>query len=135
MITANKWKWMSPEDNQLQRNWEIMAAATLFFNEYQLNFDKKLEEGRAVTKFYLGGKEGVTRDNKRALNDMFTDVFFAYPNTEAVKLQAQAPAPVYNYLMSYRGSRSLSAFFTLGDPEAAKVIHQIFSNSIIIYSL
>ena len=125
MITANKWKWMSPEDNQLQRNWETIAGVSLFFNDYQQTFEEKLE-GRVVTKFYLGGQEGVNRDNKQAMNDMFTDVDFAYPNTEAVKLHAQAPAPVYNYLLSYRGSRSFSAFFAAGDPEASKVIHQIF---------
>merc|ERR1719282_810824 len=119
MITANKWKWMSPEDNQLQRNWETIAGVSLFFNDYQQTFEEKLE-GRVVTKFYLGGQEGVTRDNKQAMNDMFTDVYFAYPNTEAVKLHAQAPAPVYNYLLSYRGSRSFSAFFAAGDPEASK---------------
>ena len=127
MITANVWKWMSPEDNQLQRNWETLIGVRLFFRDYQQTFDEKLE-GRVVTKFYLGGQEGVTRDNKQALNDIFTDSYFAYPNTEAIKLHAQAPAPIYNYLLSYRGSMSFSIFFGGGDPEAAKVIHQLVSS-------
>ena len=80
-------------------------------------------ETRVITKFYLGGQEGVTRDNKQGLIDMFTDSYFAYPNTEAVKLHAQASAPIYNYLLSYRGSISLSSVYTAGDVEASKVIH------------
>jgi len=119
MITANRWKWMSPEDNQLQRNWDILAGVRLFFRGYQQTFDERLES-RVVTKFYLGGQDGVTRENKQAINDMFTDVYFAYPNTEAVKLHAQATAPIYNYLLSYRGSTSYSVFFSMGDPETAK---------------
>ena len=116
---------MSPEDNQLQRNWDILAGVRLFFRDYQQTFDERLES-RVVTKFYLGGQEGVTRENKQAINDMFTDAYFAYPNTEAVKLHAQASAPIYNYLLSYRGSMSFSVFFSAGDPEAAKVIYQLF---------
>ena len=122
MITANRWKWMSPDDNQLQRNWETLAGVRLFFRDYQQSFEEKLET-RVVTKFYLGGQEGVTRDNKQGLIDMFTDSYFAYPNTEAVKLHAQASAPIYNYLLSYRGSISLSSVYTAGDVEASKVIH------------
>merc|ERR1711976_786655 len=42
--------------------------------------------------------------------------------TEAVKLHAQSPAPVYNYLMTYRGTLSFSIFFSgaLGDEDGAK---------------
>jgi len=87
-----------------------------------------------VTKFYLGGQEGVTRDNKQALNDIFTDSYFAYPNTEAIKLHAQAPAPIYNYLLSYRGSMSFSIFFGGGDPEAAKVDFGVAHGDDMIYT-
>merc|ERR1711874_445163 len=44
--------------------------------------------------------------------------YMAHPNYEAVKLHAQAPAPVYNFLMNYRGTLSLSTVFAAGDPEA-----------------
>jgi len=43
----------------------------------------------------------------------------AHPNYETVKLHAEASAPVYNYMMTYRGTLSLSAVFAAGDPEAA----------------
>merc|ERR1712037_598231 len=46
--------------------------------------------------------------------------FFAAPNTEAVKLHAKAPAPVYNYLFSYKGSFSFATFYAAGHPEATK---------------
>ena len=61
------------------------------------------------------------RDNIQAMNDLYTDSYFAAPNTEAVRLHAAAPAPVYNYLLTYRGSSSFSEFFAAGDPEAVKV--------------
>merc|ERR1711963_846223 len=38
----------------------------------------------------------------------------------AVRLHAKAPAPVYNYLFSYKGSFSFSNFYAAGHPEATK---------------
>merc|ERR1712062_815596 len=74
---------------------------------------------RMVAKFYFGGESGITRENKQAFTDLITDVFMAHPNYEAVKLHSQAPAPEYNYLLTYRGTLSLSAVFAAGDKEAA----------------
>merc|ERR1711962_680189 len=68
---------------------------------------------------------GVTSEEGALLapqlrKDMDPDVFFAAPNTEAVRLHAKAPAPVYNYLFSYKGSFSFSNFYAAGHPEATK---------------
>ena len=64
-------------------------------------------EARTLGRFYLG-REAVGRDSLAQLADLFTDAYFAYPNTEAVKLHAAGPAPVYNYLFSYHGSASFA---------------------------
>ena len=121
MVTASQWKHMKPEDNQLQEHWETVAGRFIFTQEYgNQTYEEKLRT-MVFTKFYLGGKEGVSRDNIQAMNDLYTDSYFAAPNTEAVRLHAAAPAPVYNYLLTYRGSSSFSVFFAAGDPEAAKV--------------
>jgi len=117
MISAPNWKYMKEEDNQVQEFWEDFAGQSLFMN-YEQTFEEKLFN-RMVAKFYFGGVEGVTRENKQALTDLITDVYMAHPNYETVKLQAQSPAPVYNYLMTYRGTLSLSSVFAGGDPEAA----------------
>ena len=36
-----------------------------------------------------------------------------------------SPAPVYNYLLSYRGSLTFNIFFAAGDEEAAKVRYDL----------
>ena len=120
MLTACQWKNMDPANNKLQDNWYDLANQLIFMNGFNKTFDERLM-ALVFTKFYLGGPEGVTRDNKWNMNDMFTDSYFAFPNTEAVKLHAQSPAPVYNYLMTYRGTLSFSIFFGMGDEDAAKV--------------
>merc|ERR1712183_39066 len=97
--------------------WDVLAGKLMSFKSYDLTFEEKLFN-RMVAKFYFGGVEGITRENKQAFTDLITDVYMAHPNYEAVKLHAQAPAPVYNYLMNYRGTLSFSTFFAAGDPEA-----------------
>merc|ERR1712048_1271217 len=109
---------MKEEDNQVQEFWDVLAGKLMSFKSYDQSFEEKLFS-RMVAKFYFGGVEGITRENKQAFTDLITDVYMAHPNYEAVKLHAQAPAPVYNYLMTYRGTLSLSSVFAGGDPEAA----------------
>merc|ERR1712241_1275360 len=105
------------EDNQVQEFWDVVGGKFMFSKSYNQTFEEKLFN-RMVAKFYFGGVEGITRENKQALTDLITDVYMAHPNYEAVKLHAQAPAPVYNYVMNYRGTLSLSSVFAAGDPEA-----------------
>merc|ERR1711892_1393109 len=119
MMVAPHWKNMKPEDNQLQENWGYMGVQQLLLLPPQeITFDQELT-ARMIAHFYVG-KDGVNREHKQGLSDLFTDAFFAYPNTETVKLHTKASAPVYNYLMSYRGSASFAPMFAGGDPDAAK---------------
>ena len=121
MLTAGQWKNMDPVLNKLQQNWDALSNQLIFMSGFDKTYDERLM-AKVFTKFYLGGPGGVTRENKWNMNDMFTDAYFAFPNTEAVKLHAQSHAPVYNYLMTYRGTLSFSIFFSGGDEDAAKVI-------------
>merc|ERR1711892_1140678 len=119
MLVSPHWKNMKPEDNQLQENWGYMGARQLFFlPSKEITFDQELT-ARMIAHFYVG-KDGVNRENKQGLMDMFTDAYFAYPNTETVKLHSKSSAPIYNYLLSYRGSASFAPMFSMGDPDAAK---------------
>merc|ERR1711970_284521 len=119
MNIAPHWKNMDPEDNQLAEFWGKIGAQSLFLHpKKSITFDDELN-ARMIAKFYVG-EGGIKRENKQGLMDMFTDAWFAYPNTEAVKLHAKASAPVYNYVMSYRGSASFAPLFAMGDPAAAK---------------
>ena len=112
------WKLMKPENNVLQENWDDIICPWLFLGDWETCKQRKMFS-KVFTKFYLNGKEGVTRENKQEMMDLFTDSLFAHSNYESVKLHAQASAPVYNYLLTYRGSSSFSAFFAYGDEEAA----------------
>lgn len=120
MIIAPLWKLMNPENNTLQQYWDDAVCQSIFYNNFEVCKQKKLLT-KVFTKFYLGGSQGVTRENKQSLIDIYTDALMAHPNTETVKLHAQASVPVYNYLMTYRGSMSISPMFAAGDEEAAKI--------------
>jgi carboxylesterase type B len=119
MNIVPNWKHMEPEDNQLAENWGFIGAQQLFLlPKKSITFEEELT-ARMVAQFYVG-KDGINRENKQGLMDMFTDAYFAYPNTEAVKLHTKAAAPIYNYLLSYRGSASFAPLFAMGDPVAAQ---------------
>lgn len=119
MLVSPHWKNMKPGDNQLQENWGYMGARQLFMlPSKEVTFEAKLT-ANMIAHFYVG-KDGINRENKQGMMDMFTDAYFAYPNTETVKLHSKSPAPIYNYLLSYRGSASFAPMFSMGDPDAAQ---------------
>jgi len=118
LLAPQIWKDMDPANNVVEQNWGFVGAKNLFPGLREYSFDHELK-AKMVAQFYLG-KNGLKRENKQGLMDMFTDVFFAAPNTEAVRLHAKAPAPVYNYLFSYKGSFSFANFYAAGHPEATK---------------
>merc|ERR1719300_481317 len=119
MNVAPLWKEMDPNDNQLSIYWGMIGAQTMLWKQRkETTFDDELAV-RMIAHFYTG-EDGISRENKQQLIDMYTDNYFAYPNTESVKLHAQASAPVFNYLLTYRGSASFGPIFALGDPIASQ---------------
>jgi len=119
MFVARIWKEMTPGDNKLQENFGYYGAKTLLLEDAQdMTYDTKLM-AKVISHFYTG-KDGLTRENKQSIMDMYTDAYFTAPNTETIKLHAEASVPVYNYLYSYKGSNSLSPLYAMGDPEASK---------------
>ena len=123
LLAPGLWKDMDPANNVVEKNWDFIGAKNLFPGQREFTFDDALK-AKMVAHFYLG-KDGLKRENKQGLMDMFTDVFFAAPNTEAVRLHAKAPAPVYNYLFSYKGSFSFASFYAAGHPEASKEVKTV----------
>merc|ERR1719228_355576 len=114
MIVPGVWKDMNPANNVFKENWGFLGARYMMLQEDEsgITFEEELR-ARMISHFYVG-KEGVDREHKQGLIDMFTDAYFASPNNEIVKLHAQSPPPVYNYLFSYNGSFSLSSIFAMG---------------------
>merc|ERR1740131_376783 len=128
------WKDMEPDDNKIQDNWGHIGAKELFVKEEEeITADSKLK-AEMIAHFYVG-RDGVKRENKQELSDMFTDTFFAYPNNEAVKLHAQYKPPVYNYLFTYKGPNTLAGVYTLGNPVAARENFGIVHGDDIFYVL
>ena len=123
LLAPGLWKDMDPANNVVEKNWDFIGAKNLFPGQREFTFDDALK-AKMVAHFYLG-KDGLKREKKQGLMDMFTDVFFAAPNTEAVRLHAKAPAPVYNYLFSYKGSFSFASFYAAGHPEASKEVKTV----------
>jgi len=119
MLVTRFWKDMDPENNKVTDAWGYIGAKSLLNkNAKEITFEDKLK-AKMIAHFYVG-KDGINRENKQGLMDIFTDAYFAAPNTEAVNLHAKSRAPVYNYLFSYKGTNSLGPFYAMGDPSASK---------------
>ena len=116
-FTAPNWRYLKEDDNQVQEFWEVFGGNLMFFKDFNQTYEEKLFN-RMVAQFYFGGLAGITRASKDSLTALTTDAYFTHSNQQVVRLHAQSPAPVYNYLMTYRGSLSLSFLFAAGDPEA-----------------
>jgi len=118
LFVPGLWKDMDPSNNLLQAYWGSVGANRLLGKSMEdITFDDKLTS-KMIARFYVG-KDGVKRENKQGLLDMMTDAYFAYPNTEAVKLHAKSSPAVYNYLFTYKGSASMAAYYAFGNKEAA----------------
>jgi len=119
MISPSLWKEMDPSNNVIKDNWGYIGTRTLFPSSgHDMSYEKQAL-AHMVAHFYVG-EGGLQRDNIKGVTDMLTDAYFAAPNTETVKLLAKAPPPVYNYLFTYQGSFSMTAMYTLGDPQLIK---------------
>ena len=116
-FTAPNWRFLKEEDNQVQEFWDVFGGHLMFFKDFNQTYVEKLFN-RMVAQFYFGGQAGITRGNKDSFTAVTTDSFFTHSNQQTVKLHALSAAPVYNYLLTYRGSVSLSFLFAPGDPEA-----------------
>jgi len=101
------WKDMAPKDNQLQEHWNTYGPLKLqqVPNMGDVTYDDSMY-AEMIAQFYVG-KDGIKRENKQGLIDMFTDLLFMAPLTESMKLHALSQVPVYKYKFSYRGSASL----------------------------
>jgi carboxylesterase type B len=87
LIAPMLWKDMNETNNVVKDNWGHIGAKQLFpgFREY--TFDDQLK-AKMIAHFYVG-EGGLVRANKQGLMDMFTDAYFAAPNTETVRLHAK----------------------------------------------
>merc|ERR1719400_1870720 len=111
---------MDPANNVIKDNWGFIGSKTLFPGRRDFTPGCEMEQqAKMIAHFYVG-HDGLIKENKQGLVDMVGDSYFAAPLNEAIKLHAKAPAPVYNYLFSYKGSFSFSTFYAAGHEEATK---------------
>ncbi|XP_069696462.1 carboxylic ester hydrolase-like isoform X2 [Periplaneta americana] len=93
---------------------------------------------RRIREFYFGNKP-INKDARKAVVDMYTDLYFSIDMDSGVKLHSKAGATVYYYYFDYRGENSFSSIFG-GTNEDYGVCHMdelmylfpqdhIFSNS------
>ncbi|XP_069696465.1 esterase E4-like [Periplaneta americana] len=68
---------------------------------------------RRIREFYFGNKP-INKDARKAVVDMYTDLYFAIGTDSGVKLHSKAGATVFYYYFDYRGENSYSSIF--GDP-------------------
>jgi len=120
IIAPQLWKDMDPANNVIKDNWGFIGSKTLFPGRRDFTPGCEMEQqAKMIAHFYVG-HDGLIKENKQGLVDMVGDSYFAAPLNEAIKLHAKAPAPVYNYLFSYKGSFSFSTFYAAGHEEATK---------------
>ena len=88
MLAPSIWNAMEPHNNVVQKNWGWIGGHNLFPGRASpLDWETE-QKARMIAHFYVG-KEGLVRQNKQGLVDMYTDAYFAAPNTEVVKLHAK----------------------------------------------
>merc|ERR1711997_1182734 len=97
----------------MEVNWDTMGPVFLEIAK-TVNASEIDEETRMIAqimkKYYTGGD--FTQENKDALSAMFGDAIFLAGDQKAVSLMSEGSAPVFNYVLTYKGSNSAASLFT-----------------------
>merc|ERR1712110_150109 len=119
MITMMMWD--SLED--IKENWDTMGPGFLNIMK-TLNVSEIDEETKMIAqiakKYYTG--DDFTQENKDSLTAMFGDAIFLAGDQKTVSLMSEGSPPVYNYLLTYKGSNTFTKFFTESEEDFG-VVH------------
>jgi carboxylesterase type B len=91
----------------VSNDWDILGpAATMLDLSPDVSdvSQESIELSNIIKKYYTGDNLGL--DNLENTMNMYTDSAFLAPDQKSVSLMCEGEAPVYNYVLSYKGSNT-----------------------------
>merc|ERR1711881_427966 len=111
--------WDSLE--KIEENWDTMGPGILKILKNRNDIDEESKMiAQIVKKYYTG--DDFTQDNKDSLTAMFGDAVFLKNDQKTVSHMSEGRAPVFNYLLTYKGSNSVASLFTESEEDFG-VVH------------
>jgi len=113
--------WESLE--QMEENWDTMGPSFLgiwkSWNASEIDDETRMI-AQIMKKYYTG--DDFTQENKDSLTAMFGDGLFHASDQKTVSLMSEGSSPVFNYLLTYKGSNSVASLFTESEEDFG-VVH------------
>merc|ERR1712110_1367495 len=106
---------------QIEENWDIIGPRILQIMKVGNDIDEETQMIAEIAKKYYTGDD-FTQENKDSLTAMFGDAIFLAGDQKTVSLMSEGSPPVYNYLLTYRGSNTFTKFFTESEEDFG-VVH------------
>merc|ERR1711994_399738 len=105
----------------IQEKWDTIGAGILNIMKTRNDIDEETQMIAEITKKYYTGDD-FTQENKDSLTAMFGDAIFLAGDQKTVSLMSEGSPPVYNYLLTYKGSNTFTKFFTESEEDFG-VVH------------
>jgi carboxylesterase type B len=112
--------------DELPAAWDSLGAGWLGLtrtsSEVQLSSENILL-ANIMRKYYTGNDFNIEDENLSNLSNLLGDGVFLSPDQKSVSLMARGDAPVYNYMLSYRGTKTFATRFGLDAEKDFGVMH------------
>jgi len=105
----------------IEEKWDTIGVGILNIMKTRNDIDEETEMIAEITKKYYTGDD-FTQENKDSLTAMFGDAIFLAGDQKTVSLMSEGHPPVYNYLLTYKGSNTFTKFFTESEEDFG-VVH------------
>merc|ERR1712241_667483 len=94
----------------IEEKWDTIGAGILNIITTGHDIDEETNIAQIMKDYYTG--DDFTQNNMDSLTAMFGDGTYLASDQKTVSLMSEGSAPVFNYLLTYRGSNSISSLFT-----------------------
>merc|ERR1712001_100838 len=105
----------------IQEKWDTIGAGILNIMKTRNDIDEETRMIAHIMKKYYTGDD-FTQENKESLTAMFGDGIFLAGDQKTVSLMSEGSSPVFNYVLTYKGSNSVASLFTESEEDFG-VVH------------
>merc|ERR1719402_1760177 len=118
LMTMMFWDFLETIDEK----WDTIGAGILNIMKTRNNIDEESSMIAEIAKKYYTGDD-FTQENKDSLTSMFGDAIFLASDQKTVSLMSEGSSPVFNYVLTYKGSNSAASLFITDSEEDFGVVH------------
>merc|ERR1711976_1085478 len=113
IIGSNKgdgmlWVNNSTDFKDFRDNFDTVAPAYIYYINQSEVTDRDISNARKTAEYYIGSTDNYDFDHIYELIDLYTDGFCLYGNYKLAEYLMKHGVTVYQYILSYVGSSSLS---------------------------